>query len=381
MDVDWLQNHPRALLHSFMMGCMKSVYPIPTLWFQVTAAWLTIALFDATQTLVTMRAMGMRHSWAALFVVTTITWAVWPLVTPAVFALLQRYRLPSKSVMHWIVHGAVCIAISLVWSTWAALLEHLTNPLANPKGPDAFADIWLPKFYGMLIIGFILYGAVVALSIALDTHNRLARQQAASARMSELLAQTQLAMLRLQLEPHFVFNSLNAVTGLIREERGNDAIAVIAALGDLLRRVTDHSDRQYVDLEEEIAFLRKYLEIQQMRFAERLRYRIEISDELLGAQVPDFILQPLVENAIKHGISKRAKGGALRVEAARDGTLLKLTIYNDGPLLPLHIDEGVGLANARQRLAALYGSEQTFGVENWNDTGVLATITLPYREH
>lgn len=360
---------------------MKSANSIPKLWLQVAAAWLIIALFDATRNLVTMRAMGMHHAWVTLFVVTTISWAVWPIVTPAIFTLLQRFRLPSKSVMNWIVHGTACITISLVWATWASLLEHLTNPLANPKGADAFTDIWYPNFYGMLILGVILYCAVVVLNVTLEAHNRLTRQQAEGARMSELLAQAQLAMLRLQLEPHFVFNSLNAITGLIREERSNDAVALIAALGDLLRRVTDHSDRQYVVLEEEIAFLRKYLEIQQMRFAERLRYHIDIPDELQGAQVPDFILQPLVENAIKHGIGKRAKGGELRVEAVRDGTLLTLTVYNDGPLLPVHISEGVGLANARQRLVALYGSEQTFGLKNWNGTGVLATITLPYHEH
>lgn len=360
---------------------MKRANPISKLWLQVAAAWLTIALFDATQTVVTMRAMGMHHAWLTLFVVTTAAWAVWPMITPAVLALLQRVRLPSKSVLHWIVHGAACITISLAWTTWATLLEHLTNPLANPNGAGAVIHIWYAKLYGILIVGFIPYGAVVALSVGLDAHNRLARQQAASARTSELLAQAQLAMLRLQLEPHFVFNSLNAVTGLIREDRANDAIAVIAALGDLLRRVTDHSDRQYVGLDEEIAFLRKYLEIQQMRFAERLRYHFEIPDELLGAQVPDFILQPLVENAIKHGISRRAKGGALRVGAMRNGAILTLTVYNDGPLLPVNIGEGVGLANARQRLAALYGTEQTFGLKNWHDTGVLAAITLPYREH
>lgn len=360
---------------------MKTANPIPKLWLQVAAAWLIIALFDATRNLVTMRAMGMHHAWVTLFVVTTISWAVWPIVTPAVFTLLQCFRLPSKSVMCWIVHGATCIIISLAWATWATLLEHLTNPLASPKGADAFTDIWYPNIYGMLIVGVILYCAVVALNVTLEAHNRLARQQAEGARMSELLAQAQLAMLRLQLEPHFVFNSLNAITGLIREERGNDAIAVIAALGDLLRRVTDHSDRQYVVLEEEIAFLRKYLEIQQMRFAERLRYHIDIPDELLGARVPDFILQPLVENAIKHGIGKRAKGGALRVKAVRDRMQLTLTVYNDGPLLPIHLGEGVGIANARQRLVALYGSEQTFGLKNWNGMGVLATITLPYREH
>ncbi|MET3135630.1 hypothetical protein AAKU55_005943 [Oxalobacteraceae bacterium GrIS 1.11] len=248
---------------------MKRANPVPKLWLQIAAAWLTIALFDATQTVLSMRAMGMHHAWVTLFVVTMVSWALWPAFTPAVLSLLQRFRLPTKSAMAWFVHALSCAAIGLAWATWATLLEYCTNPLANPSGPDPFSAIWYPKFYGMLIVGCIIYGAIVALNLSLDAHMRLAKQQAANARMSEVLAQAQLAALRLQLEPHFVFNCLNAVTGLIREKRGNDAITMIAALSDLLRRVTDHSDRQYVALEEEIAFLRKYLEIQQIRFAER----------------------------------------------------------------------------------------------------------------
>lgn len=360
---------------------MKNTRHLPNAWLHLAAAWLAIALFDATQTVVTMRAMGMHHAWLTLFLVTAASWMVWALLTPAVLALLQGFRLPSKDVMPWLVHGVSCIAIGAIWAAWAALLEHTLNPLANTDNPDSFVDLWHVKFYGNLVGDFILYGAIVGLNITLDAYNHLAQQQAVSARLSELLAQTQLGALRLQIEPHFVFNSLNSVTGLIREERGNDAIVMIAALGDLLRRVTDHSDRQYVALKEEIAFLRKYLEIQQMRFAERLRYHMEIPDELLNAQVPDFILQPLVENAIKHGIAKRVKAGELKVVATRVGTMLTLSVYNDGPLLPVQIREGVGVANTRQRLLALYTSAQTFALQNQNDTGVLATITLPYREN
>lgn len=155
---------------------------------------------------------------------------------------------------------------------------------------------------------------------------------------------------------------------------------MIAALGDLLRRVTDRSQRQFVTMKEEVEFLRKYLDIQQLRFAERLRYRIDIPDEIMAALVPDFIVQALVENAIKHGISKRVRGGEIRVDATREDGLLMLKVFNDGPSLPEQIQEQVGLANTRQRLLALYGQAQELTLQNQATAGVLATITLPYRE-
>ncbi len=354
--------------------------PAISSWRYVALAWLALALFDATQTVVTMRALGMHHAWLTLYCVTTASWAIWLLATPAVLALLQRFPVPTKKIRPWLVHGMTCVVIGAVWATWAALLEHATNPLAYSSGPESFTDLLKAKFLGNLVGDVILYGAIVALSLALVAQKRLAQQQAASARLSELLAQTQLAALRLQIEPHFIFNSLNAVTGLIREQKSNVAIEMIAALGDLLRRVTDQSDRQFVTLDEEIVFLKKYLDIQQMRFAERLRYRTEIPDALMKAQVPDFVLQPLVENAIKHGIGQRAKGGELTVVARRDGAVLTLCVYNDGPLLPEQWHEGVGISNARRRLLALYDSAQTITLQNRADSGVLATITLPYRE-
>jgi LytS/YehU family sensor histidine kinase len=218
----------------------------------------------------------------------------------------------------------------------------------------------------------ILYGAIATLSVTFATRKRLSQQR-------EMLAKAQLAALRLQLEPHFIFNALNAVTGLIRENRGNEAIAAVTALGDLLRRVTDRSERQFVALQDEADFLCKYLEIQQVRFAERLRCRLEIPAELSQALVPDLILQPLVENAVKHGIAKRAKGGELQVSAARTGDMLTLTVANDGPALATEFRDGVGLSNTRRRLQALYGEQQSLTLSD-TAQGVLATLSLPYRE-
>lgn len=346
----------------------------------VAGAWLALALFDATQTVVSMQAMGMEHAWWTLFFVTLASWTPWALLTPVPLGLLQRFPLPSKAASPWLAHAVACLGIGLAWATCAAFLEHATNPFAYPKGPDPFWPLWKSKFLGTLVGDVILYGAIVTLSVAFDTRHRLLQQQAASARLSELLAQAQLSALRLQLEPHFIFNALNAVTGLIREKKDSEAIAMIAGLGDLLRRVTDRSERQYVTLDDEADFLRKYLDIQQMRFAERLSVRIDMPAALMKAQVPDFILQPLVENAIKHGIAKYARGGALSVTASRHGDTLTLDVLNEGQLLPEQIVEGVGLSNTRQRLQALYGDASSMTLQN-TAGGVLAKISLPYHDN
>jgi two-component system LytT family sensor kinase len=342
-------------------------------WHRVTAAWLALALFDATQTVVSMHAMGMHHAWVALFFVTMASWAVWGLATPLVLGLLARFALPSFRVLPWIVHAAACLAIDAAWAGWSAFLEHSTNSYAYAGGAAPFALLWRSAFLGNLVGAIILYGAIAALRSTFEARHRLLQQQA-------LLAEAQLAALRLQLEPHFIFNALNAVTGLIREQKDTEAVAVVAALGDLLRRVTDRSERQFTTVEDEVEFIRKYLDIQQRRFGQRLRYRIEIPASLSKAQVPDFIVQPLVENAIKHGIAKRAKGGELTLSAARSGTGLLICIANDGPPLPDLVREGVGLSNTRRRLAALYGQAQSLTLQNNADGGVLATISVPYRE-
>lgn len=354
-------------------------YPRHT-WRHIAGIWLAIGLFDATQTVVSMRTMGMQHAWTTLFIVTVVEWVAWALFTPIALDVLRRYPLPSRRPAHWAIHALACVAIGAAWCAWSALLEHVTDPFAYPKGPAPFLLLWESKFLGNLVGDIILYGAILALGITVQTQTRLLHQQAAGARLAELLAQAQLNALRLQLEPHFIFNALNAITALIRDDKDKEAIATTAALGDLLRRVTDRSARQFVSVADEIDFLQKYLAIQQMRFAERLRVAIDVPDALLKAQVPDFIVQPLVENAIKHGIAKRARGGAVTVSVTLAGATLTLAVFNDGPALPAQVLDGVGLANTRQRLRALYGDAQGLTLHDAAAGGVLATVILPYRE-
>lgn len=348
-------------------------------WRYVALAWLAVAFFDASQTVFVMRAEGMQHAWGTLFFVRVLSWLVWALATPCIAALMRRFRLPSKRLLPWCLHGLTAFLIGAISAAWIALLESMLDPWLAPHGPPRFSDVWNGNFFGSLLGDAILYGTILAAHAIFEARDRLARQQADAARLNELLAQAQLAALRLQLEPHFMFNSLNAITGLIREGRHDEAISMIAAMGDLLRRVTDRSERQLVALEEETAFLRKYLDIQEVRFADRLRCRLDIPEELKTAQVPDLILQPLVENAIKHGIARQAKGGEVRVTAERHADMLTLSVYNDGPALLDGDQSGIGLANARRRLATLYGPASALTLVN-QARGVLASITLPYRE-
>ena len=347
-------------------------------WRKTACAWLALGLFDATQTVISMRAMGMHHAWLTLFIVSVLSWAIWAVFTPIPLALLRRFPLPSRGPRAWLVHGAACLAIGVAWAAWTATLEHVTNPFANAGGPDPFFALLRWKFLGNLVGDVVFYGAIVVLCGSVEARNRLHQQREAGARLAALLATAQLAALRLQLEPHFIFNALNAITALIREQREQEAITMTAGLGDLLRRVTDRSERQFVTLAEESDFLRKYLDIQAMRFGDRLRWRIDIPAPLLQARVPDFIVQPLVENAIKHGIARHIKCGVVLVTAACIDGRLTVSVQNDGPLLAGPVHDSVGLGNTRQRLRALYGDAHALTLANHGAEGVLATITLPF---
>ena len=350
----------------------------PSTWRYMALAWLAVALFDASQTVFVMRAEGMHHAWTTLFFVRFASWLAWALATPCVYALVRRFPLAARRPLPWLAHAAACLAIGALSAAWIALLESMLDPWMAPHGPPSLSAAWRGNFFGGLLGDVILYSGILALRAILEARERLARQEADRARLNEMLAQTQLAALRLQLEPHFMFNSLNAVTGLIREGRNDEAVSMIAAMSDLLRRVTDRSERQFVALEEEAAFLGKYLDIQGMRFADRLRCRLDIPEDLKSAKVPDLILQPLVENAIRHGVARQVRGGEVRVSAARDGAVLTLSVYNDGPALRDGYQSGVGLNNARRRLAALYGDASALTLSN-QAQGVLASISLPYR--
>jgi two-component system LytT family sensor kinase len=346
-------------------------------WFWVAAIWAGVGLFDATQTFVVMRAEGMHHAWANLYLTQLLSWLPWALATPFVLRLGRQYPLKRA----WALHLAVCAAIGLVYSAWVAGFEKLLNPWANTPGPGRFTEIWLSKFNNGLLSDVILYSILMLVSHMLESRERLAMQQTETARLNEQLSRAQLDALRRQIEPHFLFNTLNAIAGLVREKRNDAAVSMIAGLSDFLRRVVNDSGRQQVPLGEELEFAQKYLDIQKVRFADRLQVNVDVASELFPAQVPSLLLQPMVENAVKHGISKRVQGGAIRIAASRSNGMLTLNVYNDGPSLIAgweKTNSGIGMANVRTRLHSLYGDAFELSMHNQAPGGVEVSVSVPF---
>jgi two-component system, LytTR family, sensor kinase len=351
-------------------------------WFWIVTIWGGVALFDATQTLVAMRAEGMHHNWTDLFVTVLLSWLPWALATPLILRLAQQAPLQMRHSRNWAFHLATCAGIGLISSAWLACLENLLNPWAKVPATQPFVHLWLYKFYNGLLLFLMLYGFVLVVSYVLGSRERLAQQQTETARLNEQLSKAQLDALRRQVEPHFLFNTLNAIAGLVREKRNDAAVSMIAALSDFLRRTLEDSGRQQVPLGEEMEFLQRYLDIQKVRFGDRLHLKVDVPTELFHAQVPSLILQLVVENAVKHGIAKLAQGGTIRIGASRSNGSLRLNIYNDGPSLPAdwETNSGIGIANLRTRLRSLYGDAFGLNMQNQAPRGVEVTVSVPFQE-
>ena len=350
-------------------------------WLWVAVLWGGVGLFDATQTVVVMRSQGMHHAWTQLFFTILLSWLPWALATPVIMYLGRRFPpVRLRPLSTWLIHLSAGAAINVLYATLRATMEVTMNPWLNPGGPGSYSSIWSMTFYNGLLATIILYASVLAIGGILDSRDHLMWQQAEAARLSEQLSKAQLDAVRHQIEPHFLFNALNAVSALVREGRSDDAVSMIASLSDLLRRVLQESQKQKVPLREELDLLDKYLAIQKLRFSDRLRVESAVSNELLSAEVPSLILQPLVENALKHGIAARAEGGKVRIAATRLNGHITLCVYNDGPALSSNwkAGGGVGLANLQTRLRGLYGEQFRFSLENQDPSGVEATVSVPY---
>jgi two-component system, LytTR family, sensor kinase len=353
-------------------------------WRWALAICGALGLFEATQAVVVMRAVGMHHAWTELFFTILLSWVPWGLWAPVVLRFGRNYPLfQGSSAGGWPRHAGLWLAIRVSASAWNAAVEVRLNPWTPANAPPAFLELWRDKFYGQLLTSLFLYAGILLLGWMLDSRERLARQQTEAAQLSEQLAKAQLSALRQQIEPHFLFNTLNTIAGLVREGRKDGAVDMIAGLSELLRRTLQTSDRQQVALGEELEIVKKYLEIEKARFAERLQVDVTIAEELKRARVPSLILQPIVENAVKHGVAKRVQGGWITISAVRSNGVLTVSVFNDGPGFTEGWErsrKGIGLENVRDRLASLYGEAAVLKVHGKVESGAMVSITVPYAE-
>ena len=355
----------------------------PLRWRWIAAIWSAGALFGASQSVLIMHAEGRHAAWLPLFGTELASWLPWALATPFIARLARRYPIiRGMSVRTLAVHLAAFAAVSAITETWSAWLQVLFNPWGNRRWPT-FVDAWTTSLIFQVLTFLVVYALILTVTYVIDARESMARQVTETARLNEELSKAQLAALRRQMEPHFMYNTLNSIAGLVRDHRNDAAVGMIVGLSEFLRRSSEDSHRSQVALREEVEYLQRYLDIQKVRFGERLQVSVDIPAELLCAQVPNLLLQPLVENAIKHGIAKRVAGGSVRVAGACHEGNLCLSVYNDGPSLPADWEAaqtGVGLGNLRTRLQILHGNGSELQLRSTNPGGVEVVVTLPFTE-
>jgi len=350
----------------------------------VIAAWTVPALLTTFETMMFSRSEGRPIALWRAFLGGASGWYVWAASTPLIAQLARRFplrlalRSPLTRPLPWraiAVHVAafllVDVSASVVWAAAATWVR-----------PVRFAVAFGNWFIAALPFAVLVYAAVVSICYSLVDRAQLRDRERDAARLAQQLSEAQLASLRMQLRPHFLFNSLNAIMALVRDGESSRAIDALELLGDMLRITLRSGPSHEVSLAEEVAFTRRYLEMEQLRFGERLRVTFDIPPDLLDAAVPLFVLQPFVENAIKHGILDRRRGGTIAIAAMADDARLRLSVRDDGGGLAPGWDGQdagrVGLANARTRLLHLYDGAATLDVGAGPEgTGVAVEIALP----
>ena len=317
----------------------------------------------------------------AALVAEALPWFGWALLTPAIFGLARRFPVDRPPrVRAYGLHLLFGLAAGLVQGVVAVIvssrIEYPADIVTPHIEPRSLILMWLA-------FGVIMYGAIAAIGFAVDYRTRLVERERAADRLEHLLIESRLGALRTQLQPHFLFNALNTVAMLVREGDRDTAVRVIARFSELLRGVLDEEAPQEVSLGEELEFVGRYLEIERVRFGDRLRVHVEADDAARSAAVPHLVLQPIVENAVRHGISRRADAARIDIVAERAHDRLRVSVRDDGPGLPAGWSaaacRGIGLRNTRDRLHYLYGDGASLELCPAEGGGVRAVIELPLR--
>jgi two-component sensor histidine kinase len=351
-------------------------------WGLCLGFWSLLGLFNVTQSYVSRYFNGQPIVWSEILVTSFADWWLWAALTPLILALARSFPLePPSWPSHLAVHAAASAVVALTVAITVTCALHLGGCPSYRAMP--FAEIFRIMVLGPYLLPFLwVYWAVVIVAHAWRYHQKYRERELQAAELKAQLAQSQLQLLKMQLQPHFLFNTLHTISALMHKDV-ELADEMMAQFADLLRITLNDSQAHEVPLGQELEFVTTYLKIEQARLGPRLDVRLDIDPQVREALVPNLFLQPLVENAIRHGIAPRVEGGRLIIRARRSETRLELQIEDDGPGLsedfPNRARVGLGLANTRARLQGLYGPAHQFDLTRGPEGGLLATLTIPVR--
>lgn len=355
-------------------------------WATLFGFWTLFSFLNANQVYFEMlHRPGMHHSWWRIVFWQLVVWHAWGCLTPFILGLGRRVAGTGASWLYGLlVHLPFSLVLPAVHVAAATAFRMLIQPFDVWSDTRPFLEQYRGELSSLFLFDFFVYWAVLGVGYAFDYRERYRERESAASELKAQLAQARLEALKVQLHPHFLFNTLHAISGLVRGNEMQPAVNMIAGLSELLRRALDSADEQEVPLREEVKFVELYLNIQSVRFPDRLTVRMDVAPEVLDALVPNMILQPLVENAVRHGVSPVETPGLIVVSAYRAGRMLHVEVTDDGPGLQsgwrLEESEGIGLANTVERLKRLYASDHRFELRNGDGRGVTASLVIPFLE-
>jgi two-component system, LytTR family, sensor kinase len=313
-------------------------------------------------------------------------WPVWAALSPLIFRFARRFPIEqSRWLRNLIISIVAGLCITVAHRAIYLFIAWLLY-IAADNSIESLSYLFHHLFLFNLPTGFMSYGVILLVSHAIHYYKRLRDEELKATQLKAELAEAQLQAaraqlqaLKMQLHPHFLFNTLNSISALLDEDV-EKADEMLARLGDFLRLTLENSGSQMIALRDELEFLRRYLEIEQVRFQDRLSVEMDIEPEVLDAQVPNMILQPIIENAIRHGISQRIGKGQIRICATRKDNSLRIEVQDNGPGIARNdsAKAGLGLGNTIERLKQAYGGSQNFDIQAAPAGGTIVTLIIPF---
>ncbi len=343
----------------------------------IHSVWIIAAVFTSTQLYLKSVDAGGKESWIQLFFVQLLVWSIWGFLSPLIFWLGKRFRIDRQTYYSGaLLHIAFAVVLVLFYlATYSVIWNFLGVGVFRW---EVFLQYFKIFFLNLFHWHFFIYMAIIGIAHALDFQKESQERMHKAVALEKQLLISELNTLKSQLSPHFLFNTLNNVISTVEQGKTEVASGMLSRLGDFLRCILEESKHQLIPLEKELSYLKQYLEIERFR-NQQLEVIIYERQEVMQHLIPNFILQPLVENAIKHGTAKSETANRIEIGMETVDDYLKLWVFNEGIGIGKKGklgDEGVGLQNTKSRLASVYGEQATFELVPANN-GVVAEIRIP----